>query len=229
MNRCRLYQVIRKHRGLFALVYTGVYLLWFYLLEITVTPDSEFHIMHCKYDDFIPFVPAFIIPYLLWFFYIGITLFYLHKKNGDEATKLGLFLAGGMTICLIICTLYPNGTNFRVYANPENGPLSFLTFLIQRADTPTNVFPSIHVYNAMGINAGIWHSSQFKKNSAIRLASLFLMLSICCSTVFLKQHSLLDVAASGILAYFMDFAVYGSLAESVFSTSRAKNRIKEAA
>lgn len=229
MRHYHFYQFIRKHLGLFVFGYGILYLLWFRFLEETVTQGTEFHIMHCVFDDLIPFVPAFIIPYLLWFFYIGVALFLLYRTDIDEAAKLGIFLASGMTVCLMICTLYPNGINFRIHADPTRDPFSFLTWVIQCADTPTNVFPSIHAYNAIGVNAAIWHSRHLQNRPAVRMASLLLMLSICCSTVFLKQHSVLDVVGAGVLAYFIDWAVYGALSESVCRVARATGNVKETA
>lgn len=229
MKFYHFHQFIRKYRYRCALCYSALYLFWFRLLEKTITDSSRYHIMHCRLDDMIPFLPVFVIPYLLWFLYVGGALIYLDRRDADESTRLGIFLAAGMTICLAICTLYPNGTDFRVSADPENGLLSLLTALIQLADTPTNVFPSIHVYNAVGVNAAIWRSRSFRDKPRCRLFSLLLMLAICCSTVFLKQHSLLDVAGAGILAYFMDLAVYGPPAETVFDVAASKEKIKEAA
>ncbi|MGP1349296.1 MAG: phosphatase PAP2 family protein [Stomatobaculum sp.] len=225
MNYRKLYLLIRKRPFLCCGLYTLFYLSWFRFLERTVTAASHYHVIHCGLDDLIPFVPAFIIPYLLWFFYVLGILLFLGKKDADEMTRLCIFLASGMSICLLICTLYHNGTDFRVSADPSDGIYSALTWLIQRADTPTNVFPSIHVYNAFGVNAAVWHSRFFARRPALRVASALLMLSICCSTVFLKQHSLIDVAGAMVLAYFMDVAVYGHVPVPVLGVPVQKKKL----
>ena len=47
----------------------AIYLPWFGHLEKTVT--THFHVIHTALDDYIPFCEYFIIPYLLWFGYVG--------------------------------------------------------------------------------------------------------------------------------------------------------------
>lgn len=211
MKLSSLYELIRRNRHSCFVIYSAIYLLWFRFLEHTVTAGTQFHVMHCRIDELIPFVPVFIIPYLLWFGYVGTVLVILDRKDADEASQLGIFLAGGMTICLLICTFFPNGTDLRISADPGDGICSALTWFIQCTDTSTNVFPSIHVYNAVGVNNAVWRSRLFRKRPGIRWGSLVLMVLICLSTMFLKQHSLIDVAGAVILAYFMDKAVYGTV------------------
>ena len=229
MKQNRLYLFIRKYRYLCGIGYTIFYLLWFRFLEQTVSVRSGYHIMHCSLDDLIPFAPGFVIPYLLWFLYIPGVLFLLSRRDADETTQLGIFLAAGMSICLLICTLYHNGTNFRVSADPADGLCQALVWIIQRADTPTNVFPSIHVYNSMGVNAAVWHSRYFAAHPLLRQLSSLLTLSICCSTVFLKQHSLIDVAGALVLSYFIAQAVYGDIPIPSLSDTAAKEDLKRAA
>lgn len=222
MKLYSVYAFIQRNRHYCFLVYAAVYVVWFHFLERTVTRGPQFHVVHCAADEMIPFIPLFIIPYLLWFAYVGAALVVLDYKDADEATHLGIFLACGMTICLMIFTFFPNGTDFRIIANPDNGICSALTWLIQRIDPPTNVFPSIHVYNSMGVNDAIWRSRLFKNYPVIRWGSLILMVLICFSTVFLKQHSLLDVAGAMILAYFMDKAIYGKLLPAYVPLTKKK-------
>lgn len=51
----------------------------------------------------------------------------------------------------------------------------------------------------MAVHIGIIRSEQFKNNRIVRLISGVLMVSICMSTVFLKQHSIIDVAGALLL------------------------------
>jgi hypothetical protein len=66
--------------------------------------------------------------------------------------------------------------------------------MVYATDTPTNVCPSVHVINSIAVNAALQHSEDFareKRNG--RLASHILTILICLSTVFIKQHSVMDV------------------------------------
>jgi membrane-associated phospholipid phosphatase len=60
-------------------------------------------------------------------------------------------------------------------------------------DTPTNVMPSIHVYNTIGICFGLGRTDWFKRHKKINAASFIIGFLIIISTVFIKQHGLLDV------------------------------------
>ena len=55
----------------------------------------------------------------------------------------------GMTISMMICTFYPNGTDLRVEVDPNKNVFCYLVQMIHNSDTPANVFPSIHVYNSV--------------------------------------------------------------------------------
>ena len=76
-------------------------------------------------------------------------------------------------------------------------------------DTPTNLFPSIHVYNSIGVHFSIMHSSRLKEKKWVRRGSFALMVSIVASTVFLKQHSVFDVITGCSMAVVMYTLVYG--------------------
>ena len=79
---------------------------------------------------------------------------------------------------------------------------------LYRADTPTNLWPSIHVYNSLGCHIAVMKSQQLKKYKSIRIGSLILCTSIILSTVLIKQHSLFDVMTAFIMAAVMYGIVY---------------------
>ena len=72
--------------------------------------------------------------------------------------------------------------------------------MLHQADTNTNVFPSIHVYNSIGTHIAVMKSESLKKHNIIRILSGVLMVAICMATVSLKQHSVLDVAGAILLS-----------------------------
>lgn len=200
--------LLKKYGHIWVMGYTFIYLPWFFHLERTVVRD--YHVMHVALDDKIPFVEYFIIPYLLWFVYVGAAVFYFFFTNRQEYYQLCMFLFIGMTICLLICTFFPNGTDLRPVVNPEKNFCSRLVHMIHVVDTSTNVFPSIHVYNSIGVHCALRRSTSLRKYPWVRLGSFVLMLSICLSTMFLKQHSAVDVVGAMILAYVMYPFVYGT-------------------
>ena len=85
-------------------LYTVFYLLCFSYLE---NRHVRYHIIDSSLDDKIPFCEYFIIPYLLWFLYIAVTVgyFLFFNENTTEFWSLILNLAIGMTLFLIVSYL----------------------------------------------------------------------------------------------------------------------------
>lgn len=195
-----------KYKHGLLMLYMCIYFPWFSYLEKNVT--TRFHIIHTGLDDKIPFLEYFIIPYFLWFFYVVGAVLYFFIKNKDEYYKLCIFLFVGMTVFLIISTVYPNGHQLRPDSFERDNIFTVLVSYLYRIDTPTNLFPSIHVYNSIGVNIAVWHCGDFKDKKVLRWGSAVLMVSIILSTVFLKQHSVFDVITGIALAGFMYPFVY---------------------
>lgn len=197
MNMSSLKKLIKKYGHIWIMAYFAIYLTWFLYLEKHVT--TRYHVMHSVVDDWIPFNEYFIIPYFLWFAYIAAVILWFFFTNKEDYYRVCILLFTGMTLSLLICTLFPNGTDFRPYVDPEKNIFAKAVSLLYATDTCTNVFPSIHVYNSVAVHIGIIRSEQFKNNRIVRLISGVLMVSICMSTVFLKQHSIIDVAGALLL------------------------------
>ena len=95
-------QFIYCYKHIFVALYFPVYMVWFMWLE--ARDDVPFTYIHCAIDDYIPFCEYFIIPYLLWFLYIAVTVgyFLFFNENTTEFWSLILNLAIGMTLFLIV-------------------------------------------------------------------------------------------------------------------------------
>ena len=196
----------KKYKHLCLQAYWLIYLPWFAYLEKTVT--TQFHVIHLPIDDYIPFCEYFIIPYLLWFAYIAVGIGYFSLKNKTEYYNLCKILFFGMTVFLIVSTLCPNGHYLRPAVFARDNIFVDMVRALYQTDTSTNLFPSIHVYNSIVINAVIWHSRDFKHKPVPRYASGILMISIVFATMFLKQHSVFDVITGILLAAFAIHFVY---------------------
>ena len=188
------------------IIYAAIYCVWFAWLERTVVhPDT---IIHMKIDDMIPFCELFVIPYFLWFGYVSIVVLYCFFKNKQEYYKTCVFLFTGMTAFLVISTLWPNGHHLRPYIMPRDNIFSSLVAHLYNMDTPTNLWPSIRVYNSIGAHLAVVHSQKLAKNKAILSGSFILCVSIVLSTVFIKQHSMFDVLTAFVMAATMYVVVY---------------------
>lgn len=206
MNKIEKIYTKYKH-GIPLLVYMAVYLGWFAWLEKTNT--KNFHVIHVNLDDYIPFWEIFVIPYLLWFVYVAATVAYLFLTDKQEYFKSFAFLATGMTLFLIISTLWPNGHHLRPAEMPPRDNIFIqLVSLLWKTDTPTNLWPSIHVYNSLGAHFAIAHCPRLRAKKGIRIASGMLATSIILSTMLIKQHSVFDVMTGLGLGYAMYLLIY---------------------
>lgn len=196
----------QKYRHALVLLYGLIYMPWFMWLESR--SNLPYHVIHVKLDDMIPFVEYFIVPYLLWFVYVAAVFVYLFFKNRREFYQYCIFLFTGMTLFLIVSTLYPNGHLLRPNTFARNNIFTFAVQILYQADTATNIFPSLHVYNSIAAHRAVANSETLVGNRLIRGGSFVLMVSIILATMFLKQHSVLDVISGILLGLVMEQLVY---------------------
>ena len=189
-----------------ALIYFAIYLTWFYLIEHM--HGRNYTIIHMKADYKIPFCEVFIIPYLLWFGYIAWIMIYLLFTNTNDFHKCCRFLFTGMTVFLIISTLFPNIHYLRPFIMPRDNIFCDLVMSLYRMDTSTNLWPSIHVYNSLGVLLAVIHNERLGSRTWIKWGCFALSTSIILSTMFLKQHSVFDVMTAFIMAAIVYIMVY---------------------
>lgn len=214
----------QKYKHAWVLLYAFLYLPWFFWLESRA--NQPYHVIHVWLDDKIPFVEYFIVPYLLWFVYIAAVFLYLFfRGNKQEFYRYCAFLFTGMTLFLIISTIYPNGHLLRPTSFEHHNIFTVAVQILYQADTPTNIFPSIHVFNSIAAHRAVTNNPQLGRNSLIHGGSFLLMVSIILATMFLKQHSALDVMAGIVLGTLMDQIVYRM--EFSFSRERVPKRKRE--
>lgn len=195
-------------RILVPVLYGLFYLAAFAWLE--QRPVREFHIIKMELDSHIPFCEYFIIPYLLWFLYIAATVVFFIFSDRKDYIKLCVMLGTGMTVFLLVSYLVPNMQPLRPkleYFTRDNIFLDMVKALYA-TDTPTNVFPSIHVYNSLAADFAIQKSRQLSNHKVVRAGSHILCISIILSTMFLKQHSTFDVLTGIVMAAVMYGLVY---------------------
>ena len=149
-------------------------------------------------DQYIPFNEYFVIPYLFWFIYIalGFIYFIFIDQKGFKRTCFYLFV--GMFTCLIIYMIWPNQQNLRVNLNNTNIFQTLVSF-IYTIDSPTNVCPSIHVYNSIIMMISLFKSECMKNHKLLSVINIIIAVLICLSTMFIKQHAFVDVVLAIVL------------------------------
>lgn len=181
------------------IIYMIFYMVVFAFVENR--PSYHMHLLTSQYDRLIPFCEIFVIPYMVWFFYmsLGVLFFGMIEEDRTQFYALVMNLFIGMTLFLAISLLWPNGHTIRPAVFPRENFLTHLVTIVYKADTSTNIFPSIHVFNSIAMHTAIAHSKTLKKHPIVVKGSLILCISIVLSTMFIKQHTLIDVVGAVLL------------------------------
>lgn len=155
---------------------------------------ESYTVMHCALDDWIPFCEWFLIPYLFWFFYMGGMFVYTLLYDIDGFCRMMKYIMLTYSITIVIYLLWPTCQELRPDTFLRENVLTEITKAYYRFDTNTNVCPSIHVIGSLAVmEAALW-SKKFSK--AWKASFVFIAILICMSTVFMKQHSVLDILAA---------------------------------
>ena len=162
-----------------------------------------YHTVWCPLDDQIPFCEAFLIPYLFWFLYLGGMLLYGLLFDPDTFRKMMRFIILTYFVTLAIYLIYPTMQQLRPETFARDNVLTRFTARFYRFDTNTNVCPSIHVIGSFAAMYAAWNSKHFS-GRGWRIAFALCTVLISVSTLFMKQHSVLDV----LFALPLCFAAY---------------------
>ena len=112
-----------------------------------------------------------------------------------------------MSISTVIFLLYPSCQNLRPDSFPRDNLLTNCVKLLYAADTNTNVFPSEHAIGSAAVWFAAMHAKPLRTPLRITLITLLTMMT-CFSTIFLKQHSIIDILAAipvCLVAYYFSF------------------------
>ncbi|GGH50322.1 hypothetical protein GCM10008014_15350 [Paenibacillus silvae] len=143
-------------------------------------------------DVLIPFIPGFIVPYLIWYPFITGVLIALAFRNRMVYFQTLIALCSGLIISYIFFALFQTSIQ-RPDMQNETGFIPRLVQFVYSTDQPYNCFPSIHVLTSYLMLRG---GHVF--NPTIRLFIAIISILIIVSTVFVKQHVVADILG-GIL------------------------------
>ncbi len=146
---------------------------------------------------------------MLWFIFVAGTVVYFAFFAGSrkEYFQLIAALGAGMTLFLVVSFVYPNGHALRKPLMSDDIFARAVRMLYQ-IDTPTNILPSIHVFNSIVCCAAIFRNEKCRRRKAVVVPVFLLTVAIVLSTVFLKQHSMMDVMLALALNIVCDYVCY---------------------
>lgn len=148
-------------------------------------------------DGYIPFVKEFIVPYTSWHIFtiaIGIFLLFKDKRNYYK-TMYSLII--GLTVCYGIYIVFQTTVPRPLIVGDDF--FSKMVKVTYGNDKPFNCFPSIHVYSTLVLTHFALKANKLKKYQSGIL--IIWSVAIIVSTLFVKQHVILDAVGAGGLAY----------------------------
>lgn len=201
-----IFNYIKSNRSIYLVLYWIIYIIWFILIEKYIV--SDYFVSYLPIDDKIPFVPAFVTMYVLWYPFIVFPIVWLYFTDIRSYKKYMWYVIVGYTICMLVCTFFPNGQDLRPTITGNEDIFCSVIAGVYNVDTNTNVLPSLHVVGCIGTIMAFFDSSTLKK---YRIPALILGILISISTVFIKQHSVLDIIAGivvGVAAWLVVYIVF---------------------
>lgn len=200
--------VRERYRAFLLLLYLPLYMICFELLEHRT--DVTYHLLSTELDHDIPLIPVFVIPYYMWFGYMAFAIvFEVFQNNSMQFYLFASDLFFGMTLFLVISYIYPNALDLRPSALPDHSIFCRMITNLWAVDTPTNVMPSIHVYNSIGAHMGLIRTPWFRKHPAAKYTSAVFIVLVILATIFIKQHSLFDVTSAIALQMLVCTILWG--------------------
>lgn len=192
---------LKEYKHLFLLLFFPFQIVWYQILEKTSRERAWFISVHAGLDDLIPFVPSFVVFYIIWYFFIGFAVIYTGLKDKNEFIRLMIFLGAEVTITLLFCTILPNGHDLRpALENPQNIFEYAVKFIYDADPHCVNVLPSMHVMNSVGASVALGRCRNLKDKGWVKIVCWSLTVLIVFSTVLIKQHSIIDVLAAPVVA-----------------------------
>lgn len=158
--------------------------------------------LYAKWELSIPFWPMMIVPYLSVYLLHAATFFVC--RSARELMVLSLRLMAAVTVSGIFFVLWPlrNGFNRPVV----EGTFAPLFRLLESADAPFNMAPSLHVTTTVILAATISTHTR----GTVRAIILAWCATIVASTLLVWQHHLIDVisglALGAACVKLIDFA-----------------------
>lgn len=199
------------------------YLAAFFIEEKLITVGK--YMVHLPFDDVIPFCEWFAPFYVLWYpllFSVGL---YLMFRDANGFKKYMSFIGISFFTVVIIYAVFPNMQDLRPeYFKNNNILIQYIKFLYS-IDTNVNVCPSVHVIGSLAAIFAVYNCESLK-NKYIKLFTVLTATMISVSTVFIKQHSVLDILIAVPYSFIIYFLVYKTdlkyITAKIFNTKKKK-------
>ena len=200
---------VKDHPHMWWGLFLPIYLAAFFTIEHFIT--DNYWATELPLDRLIPFCPYFIVFYMSWSPLLAVLGIYLILKDAEGFRRYIWMLALSFFSATLFCILVPNDQDLRPADLAVTDIFTWAVQLTYTLDTNTNVFPSVHVLGVIAAVTSVWETPGLRKSGWRWFAAVY-GLVIIASTLLVKQHTILDVAAAipwGLLSYLIVYRVVG--------------------
>ena len=186
----KFYSIIPKYSILPLIILVAVHLFTFFGTRM-ITDGARHYDLTIAFDRAIPLIPAFIVIYILAYVQWGYGIYYGISHGREVCFKFIAAALIGEFICMATFLIMPT----ELVQTPVTGkdPFSWLTRLIYSLDEPNNLFPSLHCFASWLCFRIIFYVEKEKRNTVYTVVSFVFTLLVFASTVFVKQHVVVDI------------------------------------
>lgn len=178
-----------------------------YFITENLIPAERCHVIHCALDDRIPFREEFVVIYVAWYLLVAGTLAYTLFFNVKAFRKVQVYIMITQAIAMAFYILYPSIQNLRPHPLPRENVFCWILRIIYDFDTPTGVFPSLHVAYSVAILSVAWKDRELSR--VWKIALFLFTVAVSFAVCFVKQHSALDVASALPVCLVAEVLVFG--------------------
>ena len=200
-TRMKKTELFPKYAWIPVLAVIAANLIVYYITGFAVN-DQQRHYINMKIDGAIPFVPFFVVFYVLAFVQWAAGWFFTAREGKAFCYRFCKADVIAKILCLVVFIAYPT-----IMERPHlevNGVFTWVLNIIYSVDKPVNCLPSIHV-----LASWIAMRSALKMERVGNTYRMIITLEtvLCaCAVVLIKQHYFIDIP-TGILAAEIGLAV----------------------
>ncbi|WP_162515382.1 phosphatase PAP2 family protein [Paenibacillus pinistramenti] len=163
-----------------------------YMYHFVDHPTRHVHSLVTSFDRATPFIKYFALPYGVWIFYIYVCLIYFYFKDRKAYYRsIALYTVCALT-CYAIYSVFQT-TVPRPAVTGDDAFARLVTYIYHR-DEPYNCFPSIHCFSSYMVMRMIFTSPARGRWNRVLIGTM--SVTIICSTLFMKQHVILDAVSA---------------------------------
>jgi membrane-associated phospholipid phosphatase len=186
------FKIANERRLSLRILVLAAVLVSFKAYHVLNVARDPLHVMVTAFDRALPLVPAFSVPYLLYFPFLFFTVIDGILRS-TEWKRIALSIVTAQTVACLFYFFYQTHV-----PRPELTGTDIFTSILRFIydwDQPYNTFPSLHT--AHTAICAFWWRRLYPRWSVLAVA---LLVAIMLATVLLKQHVLADVLGGIALA-----------------------------